>query len=167
MKKQNIFMVTGLPRSMTGWLSNLFTTDKSICWHDVRFEEALTVSPKSVGFSGPELVAQFDDIQAQFPDTPWLVVLRNADDAKTAFKQAAGDLLPQDDVVDKFWAERCHAISKICSHPNVATVKFDELGTESIARRIWGYLLPQIEFDVERWKMLCKLNIQQKIKWRY
>lgn len=160
----NPFFVTGLPRSRTAWLANLFTTDQTICWHDRRFEEALTINPKRVGFSGPELVTQFEHIRELFPKSPWLVVLRNADEALTSFKLAAGDLLPQDDLLLKFWKDRCHLLSQICTHANVTTVAFSELNNEEVIRAIWARILPDIAFDVQRWEMLSKLNVQQTIK---
>lgn len=158
------FFITGLPRSRSAWLSNLFTTDQTVCHHDKPYEEHLLVNPRRVGFSGPEIAAQFTEIRKQHPECPWVVVLRNAGEALTSLKHWAGDLLPQDDVVDVFWKERVHLIAHICTHANVQTVSFEGLNDEINTRLIWAHLLPGIAFDLERWKLLCGLNVQQQLK---
>ncbi len=161
------FFVTGLPRSRTAWLANWLTTDHSICWHDVRFERNMVASQfgiKTVGFSSSELVSQFEEIKELFPEAPWIVVLRNSQDALVAFKRWAGDLLPQDDLMEKFWADRCHEIGKLCTHGNVTTVKYEDLDLEPICAGIWSTLLPHIAFDAERWKLLNGLKVEQHIE---
>lgn len=155
------FFISGLPRTRTAWLSNLLTTDQTLCFHDTRFFDYLLVNPRRVGFSGPELVTQFDEIAAAFPEAPWVIVLRNKDEALNSFKLWAGDLLPQDDVLEIFWRNRAHAVSGLCKHPNVFTVSYEMMDDEIIAREMWAHLLPGIPFDLERWQLLKKLNVQQ------
>lgn len=157
------FFITGLPRSRSAWLANLFTTDQTLCWHDKPFSESLLENPRRVGFAGPELVKQFSDITKLLPEAPWIVVLRDQAEALASFKHWAGDLLPQDDIVLKFWKERCHVLSMICPHSNVQTVNYSELDLEPVCRDIWRWLLPDIGFDSERWKLLNGLNVQQDI----
>lgn len=160
-----VFFVSGLPRSRTAWLANWFTTDASICWHDRPFDRSLVESSHKpfVGFSGPELVVQFDEIRKHFPISPWLMILREEAQALASFREFAGDLLPQDDIVEKFWRQRCHTVSLICSHSNVVTYSFDDLESEAKCQEIWLRMLPDIEFDSERWNLLNDLQVQQDL----
>jgi hypothetical protein len=145
---------------MANWLS----TDASICWHDRKYSKELLDSPKIVGFSGPELVVQFEEIRDEVPDAEWVVVLRNEAEALASFKRWAGDLLPQDDIVDKFWKERCHTLSMVSSHANVTLVDYNDLDNQEVCEGIWRTLLPMIPFDPERWKLLNELNVQQHLE---
>lgn len=154
------FIITGLPRSRTAWLANLFTTDRTICHHDCAFSfEAIPDNDKIVGFSGPQLCLQFTEVANYFPTAPWLVVIRDGNDSLASFKKLAE---PEITVTDKWWADRVHLISQICARYQVEVIRFDDLDNEREMRLAWAHLLPGIDFDVDRYKMLCKLNVQQE-----
>lgn len=157
------FYVTGLPRSRTSWLANLFTTDQTICYHDKPYSEHLLVNPRRVGFSGPEIVTQFDEINQKWPEAPWLVVFRKLEDSLSAFKVWSGTIPgATDEVIDKFFHARADVIAHICTKPNVRAVEFSDLDDETTMRLVWAHLLPGIGFDLERWQLLCNLNVQQQ-----
>ena len=165
MKPKPIFACCGLPRSGTAWLANLFTTDRSICYHDSRFSEQLTVNYKQVGFSGPELVRQYEEIEHLFPETPWLVVLRSSDDAKASFKAKMGAMqesIPAE-TLEKFWHERCSDIARLCGQPNVETIDYAMLDNEKQMRKAWIHVLPDLEFNLERFLLLRQFNVQQQV----
>lgn len=157
------FFISGLPRCRSAWLANLLTTDKTLCHHDRKFEEHLLVSPRRVGFAGPELVMQYDQIHDQFPDAPWVIVLRKVEESIASLKA-----LDMTDAPDESWdlvyRERSDAIAHICTKVFVETVFFDDLHHENIIRLIWAHLLPGIPFDLERWRLLNGFNVQQHIK---
>lgn len=154
-------IVTGLPRSRTAWLANLLTTDLTIVFHDSPVVPRGTF--KQVGFAGPELVTQYGKFRDMFPSCPWLVIRRKPDEALAAFKKWAGDLLPQDDVMESFWRERVKVFDELCTKPGVETVPYAALDDVNTIREIWKMLLPDIAFDSERAKMLQDLNIQQHL----
>src|SRR5262245_11295408 len=68
------FFVPGLPRSRTAWLANWLTTDTSLCLHDVRYSKTLLQGGRRVGFAGPELLDQSNEILGAHPQSRWLVV---------------------------------------------------------------------------------------------
>ncbi len=154
--------ITGYPRSRTAWLANLLTTDLTIVYHDqpVLFPSGQW---KQVGFAGPELVTQYEKFHGMFPSCPWIVIRRKPDEALAAFKKWAGDLLPQDDVLEAFWHERTAKLDDLCTKPNVESVPYAALEDDNTIRHIWELLLPDLSFDADRVKMLQNLNIQQHL----
>ena len=163
----NPFFVTGLPRSRTAWLANWLTTDRSICYHDQPYTfDLATVPQRVVGFAGPELIKQANAIFEHFPAAPWLVVMRDPEDALLSFKAWAGDRIEADEgTLRWFWYRRDFDINLISTRPRVETVKFNgDLDNLAVAKRVWAHLLPGIEFDPERWNMLTNLNVQQDLK---
>ena len=156
------FFCTGLPRSRTAWLANLFTTDTTLCYHDQKFDIGMVNDGKRVGFSGPEVCTQFTEVTRFFPNAPWLIVLREQSEAL----QALNNVLPVGEVCTvplDFWQGRCHLISALCAKHQSMTVNFTDLDNESVMRNIWAHLLPGIPFDSDRYQMLCKLKVEQKI----
>ncbi len=161
------FIVTGLPRSRTAWCANWLTTDQSLCYHDERFDESLLVNPRRVGFSGPELIEQSDDILLDYVNAPWLVLLRNSDDARSAFQVHVKSIpgawdVTGDAATDNLFELRAHKLAVISKHCTVKAIEWTELDNEQTAREVWTHLLPGIAFDVARWRLLCKFNVQQK-----
>jgi hypothetical protein len=159
----HVFFATGLPRSRTAWMANWLTTDLSLCWHDKPFDESLLIPGRLVGFSGPELINQFDAIQESRPNSRWIVVLRNENDALLSFRRWAGELLPEHISLETIWQDRCHKISQMCRHPNVKAYHYKDLDDVEKCRELYQWVLPGLEFDEERWKLLNELNVQQDL----
>lgn len=153
------FFVTGLPRSRTAWLANLLTADTTICFHDVPFSIGAVDNGKVVGFAGPQVCTQFTEVCRFFPHAPWLIVLREQSEALEAVRRCAPNVVVPED----YWKGRCHLISALCAKHQAMTVKFDELDRESVIRPVWAHLLPGIPFDSQRFDLLCKMNVQQKL----
>lgn len=157
-----VFFITGLPRSRTAWLAAWLTLGSVMCWHDKKFSPELVHKDRRTGFSGPELVDQFEVLSKQFPHAPWIVVLRNAEQAMAGFMRvAAGKFSPRFDI-EKFWEQRCFRLANICEKPNVHPVRFDDLDSEHVARFVWDTCLPGIDFDRQRWELFNSLRICQK-----
>jgi len=160
------FFCTSLPRSRSCWLSNLLTTDDSLCYHDKSYDPVKVYGKfKQIGFCGPELITQFDEIYRAHPYAPWLLIIRKPDEALASFKHFAGDLLPQDDLLDVFWKKRCAEIDGLQqSKANLLTMSWDSFDNVFDMQLIWKHLLPTVAFDEERWRLLCDMNIQQDLK---
>lgn len=150
-----------MPRSRTAWLANWLTTDESICYHDRVFttteiQGLLDHSNKAIGMSGPEVCLLYEQNQS----SPWLVVHRDKSDALPAFaKIARGHVTISDEQLEKWWDERERLIGGIAG----LHVSFEQLDNEATMENVWKHLLPDVKFDVERFRMLRGLNIQQNI----
>lgn len=158
------FFVTGFPRSRTAWLAVWLTTDRTICYHDpmgVTLEELQARNPgKRVGISGPETCLMWEEHQ----DAPWLVVRREQQAALDAFLPICTQYLPSVSVweVRKLFDARLTQLNRMRG-PQVLRVEYEELNMEHWARQVWAHLMPDQPFDVERWRMLNRLNIQQNL----
>lgn len=158
------FFITGLPRSRTAWLANLFTTDTTICYHDRPFESKLcNREDKKVGFSCSEIIWSYQSIHYEFPTARWLVVVRDGDDSLRSFKRFASknkmDTEERSDLTDN-WKGRCQFISEILREPCVFGIHYEELENEWAVRRAWE-LLVEAEFDSERFHLLQELRVEQ------
>lgn len=157
-----LFFITGLPRSRTAWLAAWLTLGSVMCWHDKKFSPELVQKDRRTGFAGPELVDQFDALSKQFPNAPWIVVLRNPEDAMKGFlRVASGKYSPHFDL-DKFWELRCFRLANMCEKPMVRAVQFEDLDLYHVAQFIWATCLPGIDFDRNRWELFNSLRICQK-----
>lgn len=123
------------------------------------------MNAKRVGFAGPELVDQFAEVKEVLPDAPWLVVLRNYEDSIASFKAWSKpklqDVPGSDEAIEKVFRERRDKLAHLCIYSNVMTISYEDLGKENAMRLVWAHLLAGYPFDVERFKLLQKLNVQQ------
>lgn len=158
------FFITGLPRSRTAWLANWLTTDASLVYHDVPLPMDLRGEWKQIGFSGPELVAEYEAMTRLYPGAKWLVVLRAADDARQSFLRWSAGVLPPNPAFDELWRGRVEALARLTLKPNVKTVAFGDLEDCAQAAQVWHHLLPAQEFDAERWRVLNEMNVQQMLQ---
>lgn len=159
------FFITGLPRSRTAWLANWLTTDSSLVYHDVPMPVDLREEWKQIGFSGPELAAEHECMTRLYPAAKWLVVLRPEQEAKAAFlKWAGGNMAVPAEVFDQLWADRVTHLARVVASPNVRPVEFHRLDDPVTARSVWEYLLPDLQFDAARWRVLNEFNVQQSLQ---
>lgn len=148
------FIVLGLPRSATTWLSVWLTTDRSLCLHDP-FASGLPEDwPRDARRFGISCTGAFLFPQWLAQQTcPVAIIERDAEDCdrslhamgmgktqwlKSYFGEAAG--------------RRWH---------------FDDLWDETKARELWAFLVPDIPFDALRYRLLRDIQIQPHMgKWQ-
>lgn len=159
------FFITGLPRSRTAWLANWLTTDHSLVYHDVPMPVDLRGEWKHIGFSGPELAEEYECLSRLYPSAKWLVVLRPESEAKASFLKWSGDSLSvPEETFDQLWHERVKRLARVVASPNARMVEFNRLDEASEARKVWEYLMPELEFDASRWRVLNEFNVQQSLQ---
>lgn len=165
------FFITGLPRSRTGWLSVLFTYGPSICVHDVtrkhRTEGAIRSYSEThfrdfeyVGFSDSGLPWIDVNPQRDFPGAPVVIVERDPTEVVESLERVGVPLdLAQSVVADGI--KRIQEFEKSNYH---LYVHYDDLGLEETARMVWKWVLPDIPFNEERWKMLDGMTVDIDVK---
>lgn len=144
------FIVLGLPRSGTTWLSNWLTTDRSLCLHDP-FSRTL---PEHWDAGGKRLGIA---CTGAYMLPGWL----GQQDAPTA-------------IIERDHAA-CDASLAVMGLPattarmrcllNVADGRrwqFSDIWIEDKARELWAFLLPGIAFDAPRYRLLRNMQIQPK-----
>jgi hypothetical protein len=156
------FFITGLPRSRTAWLANLFTTDTTICYHDKPFDDRLCENAfKRVGFCGSELLADYDRIKALYPTAKWVLIRRSLDDSTDSFKCLLRDhgITIPDRVVEYDLRLKQEKLDR--HHSFNGMVEYGALNDMIAVRRLWECLLPDKPFDTERFRLLDELRIEQ------
>lgn len=157
------FFITGLPRSRTAWMAAWLSSGDTLCFHDERFESDADFA-KQRGFSGSELLAQYAEITLLFPESKWVFVLRDKAQCLESFKRVAASKLPENYDVAGFFDTREKLLQKkIGTTKNALVVFFSELGKEATGRRVWEFLFPDQPFDLQRWQVFNRMNIQQII----
>lgn len=148
------FIIIGLPRSGTTWLSNFFTTDRSLCLHDPFAWGAPETWPRDARRFGISCTGAF-----LFPR--WLAqqccpvaIIERDTEACDASLRRLGMGSAQD----------LHAA---IGNAEGRRFQFDALWQEETARELWDFLLPGLAFDAIRFRMLKEIQVQPHMgKWR-
>lgn len=168
------FFITGLPRSGTAWLANLFTTGKSICFHEPDPRDVVTAinaqPGRRVGASDPTLVRKHSQVVMLWPDARWLYVVRPIEEcfaSLVGFCAANGVTLNHAIARRAMEEDRVMGMQLIQDPFHVAVAEWDHVRNDAeVAGQVWRWLVPEIKFDVDRWKLLGGLNVQQDLKAR-
>lgn len=149
------FIVLGLPRSATTWLSVWLTTDRSLCLHDpfaTALPEHWPRDERRLGISctGAYLFPRWLE-QHECP----VAIIERVPEACDRSMQGIG-----------------MGDTSILQNPLRETEgrrwRFDEIWHEEKARELWAFLLPGIPFDALRYRLLKDIQIQPHMgKWRF
>jgi len=114
---KKIFLITGLPRSRTAWLSCFLSIGVVFCYHDLTarthgprdfVEKVLSTPAECVGVSDSGLLLCLDEVLLEFEKQGAapivLLVKRPIEDAKPAFEKACGNAPGASAVIDRVCA---------------------------------------------------------------
>lgn len=155
------FLIVGLPRSRTAWMSVAATNDRSICFHEPLSRmnewqdvaaiwrsgdyEFTGISDSSLGFHLPHI------LETSAPRT--LIVGRPLDDV---VKSLAG--------IGVDGAGYCSLLSRyldaVGEHPLVRFVSFSHLSDIAVVAESLRWLMPGLGVDMNKLGELMKLNVQ-------
>lgn len=161
------FLITGLPRSRTSWLANLFTTGNQFCYHDLlakvdSLEHFTDMLAGGRGDSDAGLMLIFPLVKQILPDARWLLVLREPDDCKASLKRLLTGTPDEESAwksFDNLEIFEKHKLAMV-SDPSVHVLTFDELDSFDAVSKAWHFLCPETELSRERFDMLNVLNVQ-------
>jgi len=143
------FMILAAPRSATTWVSNLLTTDTTLCLHDpllkwTRGELAALSSPKRLGIACTGM-ALFSDYVNAHPARK--VVLHR-------------DMSEVDSSLINIGMTPCSAQWEgVLDQIEGVHLSWRQLFDPASAKSIYEYLL-DLPFDIERWAALREMNVQ-------
>lgn len=140
------FLIVGLPRSGTTWLSALFTNEHALCLHDP-FAKALPedwqwdTRKRGVSCTGAYLMPAWRDTLG----CPVAVIERDPKDCAASLERIGlpANLMPERlrEVRGRRW-------------------QFTDLWNETKVRELWAFLLPGVPFDAPRYRLLRDLRIE-------
>lgn len=172
------FLITGLPRSRTSWLSNLFTYGSCFCFHDGLQYGAAGLSQKmdQVARENPRLM-HIGNSDSGVPyalgkahgASKVIVVKRDRADAEESFfeyfrsqpyPQMRGrlEVLEVRDIFDKFAAALDRLIEDM-PIGSIRVVRFEELDRMGCCEDLWSFIAPEEPFCRARWELLNKLRV--------
>lgn len=164
------FFITGLPRTRTSWLANLFSDGRSFCHHDLfglvgsvaEFKRKL--QPAN-GDSDSAAMLYYDALKKLFPEARWLLVLREPQEAidsllATARGTSWAAHAARFSETQSDWLPRYEArVNQMLQDPNVLILTFEALefyGAVDHASRF----LRGVGLDAQRFDMLNKMLIE-------
>lgn len=167
------FFILGLPRSRTAWLANLFTTDRTHCFHELFFFnepgvilnlfEIIGKQYEYVGNSDP-FPSGYMNVKQYFPNSPVVVIERSPEDSLASFTNFIS--LPSNAGSQKAIAGMYVVCLKdldvIKEQQNAVTESFDDLNKQDAIERIWNHCIPTIGLDTLRLRLLQRLRVAEK-----
>lgn len=165
------FFITGLPRSRTSWLANLFTTSDQMCYHDLldqvdSLAEFLAKLAGGNGDSDSGLVFLYPKLAEMFPESRWLLVLREPADCLHSLQAAAAGNQWQESVasVTENWpalqAIYQRNVNMMLDHPNVHMMEFEALDDFELVATAGRFLCPEMKLTRARFDLLDSLKIE-------
>lgn len=163
------FLVLGLPRSRTAWLSNFLTYgDRSLCYHDLSRKcntlddfYGYTSKPfEYVGVSDTALhmYPWFDSIADK---SRILVIKRDVSDSINSSLNLLQDYNKYDIINNILYNN--YVLSSIIDKYKPLVIDFNDI--DNRLEDIWNYLLPNIPYNRYRTDLLLSQNIQTNIKY--
>ena len=160
------FFITGLPRSRTAWLANLFTFKNSFCFHELSrvgsdpaeiYRKLQTRREDHVG-SADQLLPYYIDYMTERVENYKIVVIKRPKiQCKLALANWMGyadyEIESKIDALDK-------RIDKMQAIYETKTIPYEALDDPYVIEDLWYHCLPSVPFDEDRFNMLNEFNIQ-------
>lgn len=162
------FLIFGLPRSMTAWVSCFLTCGDVFCQHELINHHPIDEVMKRVrqpfpisGVSDSGMVFFWRDLIEEFPHAKIVWVDRDPAHCMDSFLKATGFVREQMQVNFGGWEiERAEFIQQI--EPKVFT--FNELQTREGAARLWNYIAPSVPLPPAHLEKMMTLKVVQHPK---
>lgn len=161
------FIIYGLPRSRTYWLSKFLTYKDHTCTHEIA--DTLRVpddykeffKQKNVGTSETGVAQGWWLIEDACPGIKTVVVHRPVEESVNSLFQIDldGVAVYDKDLLMKHYAYGERMLKQISSRKDVLSVDFHDLNKMEVCKKIFEHCLPY-EFDVKWWGSLKNKNLQ-------
>lgn len=165
------FIIYGLPRSRTAWLSMFLSYKDWTCHH----EKAMFM--RSMGdvkelFSNPntgtvETGAPYGRCLVRWlmPNVKEVVILRPVEDCVSSLMNIdfEGMFTFDRDKLRKLMTRGRRCLDKIAKDPNVLVINYADLDNEETCKKLFEFCL-SYQFDSEWWNYMKDKNIQVKLK---
>lgn len=170
------YLITGMPRTRTAWLSNLLTYGPSFCVHELvtvqgidgaaEYLDRLLFKHKGASDSGAGWV--WRKLLEKFPKIKVLRVTRPCKEAAASHHRyfTANPLpgietpsLSMTELLCLTLNDQLDHMAKVLPAGQYREVDFTDLHNEPTCAWIWEWLVPSEPFNRERWALLNKMRI--------
>ena len=163
---KKVFFILSTARCRSSWFGNLFTYKDSFCYNEesryiVNWDELVDRieqrPEKYVGFEDPELLHYIETLYSLFPNATYVLLERDMYQSQVSLQRVSG--LPIPLIARKFerWYKDIQKFKEVVSE--YALINFNDMDSMMHIEHIWKYVLPDVPFDVDRWRMLTALQI--------
>lgn len=159
------FIILGLPRSMTAWVSCFLTCGEVFCQHelaekmpieDIIDEIRSPIFPVS-GVCDSGLMIHWELLMEKFPNARFVYIDREYEDVVESFCGVTGLSTSQCmEALMPITSEACNFLQEEGSYEKFA---FDELQTEDGARRLWNYCAPHHPLPPAHLRKMMSLKV--------
>jgi hypothetical protein len=165
------FIILGLPRSMTAWVSCFMTCGDAFCQHELsgqfqgqdliaRISQPFPVS----GICDSVLISVLSDanlLKSNLPFAKYVWIERPISDCVESFCKATG--VEKEKAEEIIYEIQC-VTGFFLDTVDCETFTFDELQTEEGARRLWEYCAPSVPLPPAHLKKMMSLKVVQHPK---
>lgn len=156
------FIVLGLPRSRTAWLSRFLTYKDHYCGHEeLRHMRSLDdvktwLSMRHIGTAETNAAPWWRTLLRFSPDIRVVVVRRPVEEVVESLAAFGFDPAVMEPAMRKLDAKLNQIVKRV---PGALEVAFDALNDEEVCRQVFEHCLPY-PFDLKHWQKLAKENVQ-------
>lgn len=162
------FLIFGMPRSMTAWLSCFLTCGPVFCQHELSGkldspqEIAESIKKQPFPFSGladPGALMFWKELTELLPDATLIYVRREPKHSREALARVgeieASALLPR-------YSQLLSASSSFCESARPKILEYHDLLQEPYLRLLWGWCAGSSPLPEEHLKKMMTLHVTQK-----
>lgn len=157
------FIILGLPRSMTAWVSCFLTCGDVFCQHELvdhyPIEEALEKIPQPFAIYGAcdsGMLFFQDHLLERFPNANYIWIERPSEQCEESFIAAIGISREAMRLQFECWQQEK---SNFFVDADPKIFYFDELQTEEGARRLWEYVAPSVPLPPAHLAKMLSLKV--------
>ena len=166
---KEIFFILSTARCRSTWFGNFFTYKDSFCWNEeLRYcscwediVDRIEKRPeKHVGFEDPELLHYIIPLYELFPNAKYVLLERDRFECENSITKWVSPSISKGDFIKrKFdrWYYDIHNMQQII--PEFKRIGFYEMNNIKNMEDVWDYLLPNIQFDIDRFNLLTAMVI--------
>lgn len=162
------FLIFGLPRSMTAWLSCFLTCRHVFCQHEMMGkhstakEIARSIKSQPFRYSGmadPAALMLWRELTQELPDATLIYVRRNPDDSRRALARVA-NVNPE--LLRSRYDALLRAGNEFREYAEPKLVDVHDLQQEHWLRRVWSWVAPETELPEAHLAKMLSLHVRQK-----
>ena len=170
---KRVFLITGFPRSRTGWLSVFLSSGDTLCLHEPisqfngqfvpMVEYLATIPSPNLGISDSGIAEKAGLYSMTFPSASVMVIERSKEDSFRSHRAYYGSLYSEETTQKAFDVRERGLQSLDQEFQNVKRIPFASLETVEGARVAWEFCCPGKPFDQHRYQAMNRIVCNPKL----
>lgn len=162
------FLIFGLPRSMTAWMSCFLTCGEVFCQHELsgKLDSARDIADnvwrqpfRFSGLADPGALMIWRELTELLPESEIIYVRRNPKHSQSALARVAAI---EPFLLSERYDELCQRASDLCHYREPQVIEFDHLTEEHWLRILWGWCAGDTQLPESHLRKMMTLRVTQK-----